>query len=309
MTAMKNGMLDEFACRVKEKNLRVITAVVRQGGRITARHDFEKERAVNLFSVSKTFVSMAVGIAMGEGRFNLEDKVVDFFPEAPQDRGEYLELMTVRDLLVMGTGHAECPLQKAGWTVGGECELDIPGLFFAEPVVYRPGTRFLYNSSATYMLSRIVSSTTGELLSDYIYDRALKYLGIQKPRWDTTGGYTQGFIGLHMNAAELSEFGQLVFDGGAAGGRQLIPAGYIEEASKKQIDNSDNRMDHPDQRAGYGYQMWRNTWPNSYRMDGAGGKFVLMLPDYGAVITIVSEEWRNMFAILELVWETVMNKL
>ena len=125
MTAMKNGMLDEFACRVKEKNLRVITAVVRQGGRITARHDFEKERAVNLFSVSKTFVSMAVGIAMGEGRFSLEDKVVDFFPEAHKT-AEILELMTVRDLLSW-TAHTECPLQKAaGLSVGSASSIYRP---------------------------------------------------------------------------------------------------------------------------------------------------------------------------------------
>ncbi len=310
MAVLKNEILDEFASRVKEKNLRVYNIVLRQRGRITARHDFEQERAINLFSVSKTFTSMAVGIAIGEGRISLTDTVLSFFPDRKiSDISENLRLMTIRDLLCMGTGHAECPLRKEGWVLQTEVELDIVQLFLNEPVVYKPGEHFLYNSSASYMLSRILSSVTGEMLDEYIYKKALKHLGMPKPQWDTTLGYTQGFIGLHMGATDLSKFGQLVFDGGVWGDKQLIPSDYISKACKKQIDNSNNTMDSPEQRAGYGYQMWLNTVPNTYRMDGAGGKFVIMLPEEDTVVTIVSEEWKDMFAILKLVWETIANRL
>jgi CubicO group peptidase (beta-lactamase class C family) len=307
---MPDAILGEFAARVREKNLNVLNALIRQGGEITERCDFAAEKPVLLYSVSKTFTSMAIGVAIGEAFFKLTDRVVSFFPEIT-DKSENLELMTVRDLLCMGTGHAECPVTKAGW-FGGRTDMDIKSLFFSQPVVYRPGAFFMYDNAATYMLSRILTIATGERLDDYIYDRILRRLDIARPLWETCSrGFVQGFSGLHMAATDLSKFGQLVLDRGAWKGGRLIPEDYVAEACKKQIDNGGYNLlqGSPDQRQGYGYQLWMNTYPDSCRMDGAGGHFVVLLPDKYAVITIVSQEWRDMFAILTLVWDCVADRL
>ncbi len=310
MNAYNDNIVGEFTARVNEAGLNVLSVVIRQGGEVTARHDFKEEKPVLLYSVSKTFTSMAAGLAMSEGYFSLTDRVLSFFPDIT-DKSENLKLMTVRDLLCMGTGHEECPVSKAGW-FGGKAEMDIKSLFFAQPVKYKPGAFFMYNNAATYMLSRILTVTTGERLDDYLYERVLKHLDMPKPYWETCSeGYVQGFSGLHMAITDLSKFGQLVFDKGLWKGRQLLPADYIAEACRKQIDNSGYNLlqGSPDQRQGYGYQIWMNTYPNSFRMDGAGGHFVVMLPDKDAVITIVSQEWRDMFAILRLVWECLADRL
>lgn len=312
MSALKNEILTDYIEKIQQRGLKLNSIIVRQGGEIIAAQHLKPVKPRILYSVSKSFTSMAIGIAIGEGRLSLNDRLLDYFPEkAEEGLKANMGELEIRHLLMMGTGQETCVVRKAGWALG-PVDMDIFKLFFEEPVVYPPGTHFEYNNGATYMLSRLITRVTGESLLDYADKRIFQPLEIEKPQWDTCRrGYTQGFSGLHLTCEELSRFGQLVLDRGSYRGRQLIPAEYIDEASKKQIDNSDyNPETSPiEQRQGYGYQLWRNTYPNSFRMDGANGQFVVMLPEKNAVITIVSEEVQNMFAILKYVWTRLVDKL
>lgn len=311
MDVMNNELLCDLISSVKSQNLHVLNVVVRQNGNVIAKYDFEEERPVLLYSVSKTFTSMAVGIAISEGYFKINDPVVDFFPDIQlRVKNDYLNELTIHDLLCMGTGHGECPVMKADWSGGNEW--DICELFFKEPIVFKPGTHFTYNNGATYMLSKIVSITTGINLDEYLDRKVFKYLEIPKPRWDTCPkGIPQGFSGLYLTAEELSRFGQLILNKGIWKGKQLIPSDYIAQATAVQIETNDFNpyFATADHHQGYGYQIWMNTYPNSYRMDGLYGQYVVMLPDKNAVITYVSNEPRNMTGVLELTWNTLINKL
>ncbi|EEM02053.1 Beta-lactamase [Bacillus pseudomycoides] len=308
---MNNAILNDLILSVNSKNLHVLNVVVRKNGNIIAKHDFEEEKPALLYSVSKTFTSMAVGIAIREGYFKINDHVIDFFSDiqhAPMN--EYLKEMTIHDLLCMGTGHAECPVMKADWSSGQEW--DISQLFFDEPIVFKPGTHFIYNNAATYMLSKIISITTGSNLDEYLDRRIFKHLDIPKPKWDTCPkGIPQGFSGLYLTAEQLSRFGQLILDKGVWKGKQLIPSSYIEQATSVQIKTNDFNpyFATADHHQGYGYQIWMNSCSNSYRMDGLYGQYVVMLPDKNAVITYISNEPQNMVGVLELTWETLIDKL
>jgi len=308
---MNNELLKDLVLSVKNQNLHVLNIIVRQDGNIIAKHDFEEEKPTLLWSVSKTFTSMAVGIAISEGYFKINDYVIGFFPDIPHVRiNEYLKKMTIHDLLCMGTGHAECPVSKADWERGENW--DISQLFFDEPIVFEPGTHFTYNNSATYMLSKIISLTTGTNLDEYLDEKIFQKLDIQKPKWDTcTKGIPLGFSGLYLTANQLSRFGQLILNKGVWKGEQLIPSSYIEQATSVQIKTSDfnTYFATEDHHQGYGYQIWINSYPNSYRMDGLYGQYVVMLPDKNAVITYVSKESQNMTAVLELTWDTLIDKL
>lgn len=308
---MRNNMLDDLIECVKNQNLHVLNVIVRQDGNIIAKHDFEEEKPTLLYSVSKTFTSMAVGIAISEGYFKISDYVIDFFTNIPQERiSEYLKKMTVHDLLCMGTGHAECPVVKADWESGEEW--DITKLFFDEPIVFEPGTHFTYDNGATYMLSKIISITTGTNLDNYLNEKVFKHLDIPKPKWDTCPkGIPQGFSGLYLTAEQLSRFGQLILDKGVWKGKQLIPSSYIKQATSVQIKTNDFNpyFATSDNHQGYGYQIWMNSYANSYRMDGLYGQYVVIIPDKNAVITYVSNEPKNMMGVLELTWDTLVNKL
>jgi len=308
---MKNNILSDLIESVKEQNLHVLNVVVRQNGHIIAKHDFEEEKPTLLWSVSKTFTSMAVGIAISEGYFKIDDHVIDFFTNIQtEDISEYLKEMTIHDLLCMGAGHEECPVSKADRESGKEW--NITQLFFNEPIIFKPGTHFTYDNSVTYMLSKIISITTGKNLDDYLDEKIFQYLDIPKPKWDTCPkGIPQGFSGLHLIAEQLSKFGQLILDNGVREGKQLIPSSYIKQATSVQIKTDDFTpyFATKDHHQGYGYQIWMNSYSNSYRMDGLLGQYVVMLPDKNAVITYVSNEQENMTGVLELTWNTLVDKL
>lgn len=307
---MKNYILDNLIKSVKMQNLHVLNVVVRKDGDIIAEHDFEEEKPILLWSVSKTFTSMAIGIAEKEGYFRLNDKVVDYFADDVIQINDNLKKMTIHDLLCMGTGHARCPVEKA--MKENKPLHDISKLFFEEPVVFEPGTHFLYNNAATYMLSKLISITTGYSLKEYLMPRIFKPLGIPEPQWDSdVNGISFGCSGLYLTARELSKFGQLLLNNGVWNEKQLIPADYIAQATKSQIDTSgfNEYFATVDHKQGYGYQIWINSYPNSYRMDGLYGQYVVMLPDKNAVVTYVSNEPSNMTGVLELTWNTIVDKL
>jgi CubicO group peptidase (beta-lactamase class C family) len=308
---MKNEILKDLINTVKDKNLHVLNVVVRQNGDIIAKHDFEEEKPIHLWSVSKTFTSMAVGIAISERYFKLDDHVLDFFPDVSQEYiSEKLKKITIHDLLCMGSGHAECPISKANRE--GRAIEDICQMFFEEPFVFEPGTHFTYDNTSTYMLSKIISITTGTNLDDYLDEKIFKPLDIPKPQWDKCPrGITQGCAGLHLTAEQLSRFGQLILDKGVWQGKQLIPSSYIEQATSAQIKTNDfnEHFATADHHQGYGYQMWMNSYPNSYRMDGLFGQYVVILPNKNAVVTYTSNEYVNMTGVLELTWGTLIDKL
>ncbi|MCY6369943.1 serine hydrolase domain-containing protein [Clostridium ganghwense] len=307
---MKNYILDDLIKSVKTQNLHVLNVVVRNDGDIIAEHDFEEEKPTLLWSVSKTFTSMAIGIAENEGYFSLNDKIVDYFEDDIIQINDNLKKMTIHDLLCMSTGHAGCPLMKA--MDENKSLDDISKLFFEEPVTFEPGTHFLYNNAATYMLSKLISITTGYSLKKYLMPRIFQPLGISDPKWNCdVNGISLGCSGLYLTARELSKFGQLLLNHGVWNKKQLIPAEYIIQATKCQIDTSEfnEYFATADHKQGYGYQIWMNSYPNSYRMDGLYGNYVVILPDKNAVITYVSNEPSNMTGVLELTWNTIVNKL
>lgn len=308
---MNNDLLKNLIVNVKVKNLGVKNVVVRQGGEVIVKHDFEEEKEALLWSVSKTFTSMAVGIAIEEGYLQLTDNVIDFFPGiTPKNPNENLKNMKVHDLLCMGTGHDRCPVINADWSEGKVW--DITKLFFDEPVIFKPGSHFTYNNGATYILSRIIGLTTGISLDDYLDKKIFQYLSIPKPRWDTCPlGIPQGFSGLHLTAEQLSRFGQLILNKGIWNDNELIPRNYIEKATTVQIETRDFNPHFAtnDHHQGYGYQLWMNSYKGSYRMDGSYGQYVVILPDKDAVVTYISNEPINMTGVLELTWDTLIEKL
>ncbi|MBZ9633740.1 serine hydrolase domain-containing protein [Clostridium sp. FP1] len=253
---------------------------------------------------------MGIGIAENEGYFSLNDKIVDYFANDIIQMSDNLKKMTIHDLLCMGTGHARCPVTKA--MEENKPLDDISKLFFEEPLVFEPGTHFLYNNAANYMLSKLISITTGHSLKEYLMPRIFKPLGIPEPQWDSdVNGISFGCSGLYLTAGELSKFGQLLLNHGVWNKKQFILADYIEQATKSQIDTSEFNecFATADHKQVYGYQIWMNSYPNSYRMDGLYGQYVVTLPDKNAVVTYVSNEPSNMTGVLELTWNTVVDKL
>ena len=310
------AMEDFFQGAANEKKDVHSVMIVKDGNVIFSR--WQSQGAENtphvLHSVSKTFTATAVGLAIADGKMALTDKVIDFFPDKlPAEVSDNLKEMTVRDLLTMSCGHDVEPSGRNG-------QQDWVSMFLAHPVVHKPGTFYLYNSMGTYMLSAIVQKVTGEKVVDYLTPRLFEPLHIAKPQWDESPqGINCGGWGLYLKTEDLAKMGQLLLQKGEWNGKQLIPAEWVAEMSKKQVEsiNPGTRLEQAAERGmtketsdwmqGYGYQMWRCR-PGGFRADGARGQYIIVEPDKNAVIAITSDV-EDLQGLLNLVWNHILPAL
>src|SRR5260370_10719548 len=159
--------------------------------------------------------------------------------------------------------------------------------FLAHPVPFKPGTHFLYNSSATYMLSAIVQKVTGVTLVEYLGPRLFEPLGIENPSWVTSReGISAGGYGLSVRTEDIARFGQLYLQKGTWQGRQLIPAAWVDEATARQVANGSSPKSDWDQ--GYGYQFWRSRH-DAYPGDGAFRPYCPLPPELHPLLAITSD--------------------
>lgn len=227
-----------------------------------------------MYSTSKSYTSMAIGALIAEGKVCLDDPVWKYFPDKkPDDLHPYIAEATVRNLLMMST-----PFDRLTY---GRYVPDWEYSFFHYHPVIRPGTRFKYDTCATYMLDCIIERVTGKPFLDYLRDVALREVGfseeafcIQSPDHRSWGG--SGVIATLRDTVRLAT---LVKNRGVAHGKQLLPADYIDEATSDLIDNSN---EFPDitvtQGRGYGYQIWQ-TADNGFAFTGMGAQCAIILPE------------------------------
>jgi CubicO group peptidase (beta-lactamase class C family) len=278
----------------------------------------------SLYSLSKSFTASGIGLAVQEGLVTVDDRVLKFFPDdAPADPSEYLKAMRVRHLLSMNTGHHEDTTahvfrdlyqvslfgsrarrqEKNGQILRDEDD-NWPRIFLSLPVHFQPGTWFVYNTAATYMLSAIITKLTGQSLLDYLRPRLLDPLGIESPTWETgPHGVNIGGSGLHIKTEEIARFGQMYLQKGTWNGQRILTEQWIAEATGSHSDNS-NTQTNPDWTVGYGYQFWRCRH-NGYRGDGAFGQYCIVMPEQDAVLAMIGGV-RNMQAVLDNVWEHLL---
>ncbi len=258
----------------------------------------------SLYSTSKSFTAAAVGFALTEKKLSLDDKVISFFPnDVPATISPNLAALTVKDVLMMSDGQDPDPTSvippKDNWVKE----------FLATPVINKPGTKFLYNSMGTYMLSAIVTKVTGQKIIDYLTPRLFEPLGIKGEDWETSPqGANTGGWGLRLHTEDMAKFGQLYLQKGMWNGKQLLPKEWVEEATTMKIMQDPNapqsKKDSSDWLQGYCYQMWRCRH-DGVRADGAFGQYIIMLPGEDAVIAITAET-PDMQEEINLVWQYLL---
>lgn len=302
LQGVKSSGILNFVKAVEEGNLNLHSIMVLRHGKVLAEGwwaPYASNLKHTLYSLSKSFTSSAIGFAVAEGRLTVNDKVVSFFPDQlPEKVSKNLGAMRVQDLLTMRTGHAKdstSALREANdpnWVKS----------FLAFPVEHEPGTFFVYNSGATYMLSAIIEKLTGQKLIDYLTPRLFKPLGIEGMDWETDpNGINTGGWGLRVKTEDIAKFGQMYLQNGVWNGKQILPKKWITEATSAQVPSKGTESDWEQ---GYGYQFWRCRH-DAFRGDGAYGQYCIVMPKQDMVIAITSET-SDMGAILNQIWKHIL---
>ena len=295
----------DFLDKIKEENHELHSFMLLVGGKVVAECWWEPYGPTyrhQMFSLSKSFTSTAIGFAVGEGLLSVDTPVADIFKKEIEELGshtdEKIKKMTVRHLLTMGTG-----MDYENWGFGPGSD-NVKG-FLSSHIKHEPGSVFFYHTLATYMQSATITKLTGQKLVDYLMPRLFGPLGID-PYWEEDDrGINFGGFGLNIKTEDIAKFGQLYLQKGEWNGRRLLSEAWIGEATSKQISNGDDPKS--DWAQGYGYQFWRCRPEGVYRGDGAYGQFCVVMPKQDAVVAITSNA--DMQRVLDIIWETLLPAL
>jgi len=240
------------------------------------------------FSVTKSFTSTLVGAAIQDGKIrSLDDPVTQYIPQLA---GSAYEGVKLRQLLTMSSGvrwnesYSDPDADVARYTTA----IQEPGV---NPIVSymrslpraKTGTTFNYNSGETDLVGIVVSNAVGRSLSQYASEKLWQAYGMERDAtWMTDlAGHERGGCCLSMTLGDYARFGQFMLDGGIARGRQVLPTGWIAQATSRQITYGWRDS------SGYGYFWWVGQ-DGAYDASGIFGQSITVIPDERLVIVINS---------------------
>ncbi len=287
---VSSAAISDFIDDVVRRKLAMHSCIIIRHGKVCAEWyapPFKQDELHRMYSTSKTFSSMALGILIGDGKVRLDDLVSDYFPEyCPADMHEWIKNTTIRDALMMATSHTKGTY--------GIADTNYVSNTFTKPCEHPSGSMFIYDTNASNCIASIVERVSGQKMMDFLLDRALREIGfsentdcIEMPQGGAWGG-----SGVLCSTRDLARFALLVYNDGYANDKQLLPRDYVIAAKSKQIDN--NLSGHYDNLHGfgYGYQIWR-IFENGYGFLGMGGQVALSFPEHDLIYCMTSDVQGN----------------
>ncbi|MBQ4119807.1 MAG: beta-lactamase family protein [Clostridia bacterium] len=225
-----------------------------------------------MYSQTKSYVGMAIGQLIAEGKLRLQDKIIDFFPEyLPEEVHPYLAAQTIEHMLNMHTCFTDCPWFE---NHGG----DRVKYYFSMKPVHYPGTVYYYDSTGSFILGALVQKLTGKTFLDYLKDKALRKIGFSETSKVLTcpGGFAWGDSALLCTPMDMLLFGRLLANKGEWNGEQLLNRKAVEETTAVPY-TCGGAGGYIFSGCGYGRQVWR-TYNDSFSFFGMHGQFMIHNP-------------------------------
>ncbi len=285
---LSSDRIVKFIDRVEKRGGIMHSMLLMRNGKIMAEHywaPFHKDFLHRMYSQTKSYAAIAIGLLEEEGKLSLDDKLSDIFPEKIDGEiSEYLREQTVRQMLTMTTvGNPD------NWFYSSNP--DRTHLYFNERTnaPHPAGTIWEYDSAGSQVLSAITEKLTGKKTLDYLKEKLFNKMGtFQNARiLETRNGDSWGDSALLCTTRDMASFGQLLMQSGVWEGERLMNEKYVKDATSKQVDNKISWYDtcfyH-----GYGYQIWR-TEQNGFAFVGMGDELTICLPDRGLVFVTTAD--------------------
>ena len=258
-----------------------------------------------IYSASKSFVALAVGLLVGEGKLSVRDRLAVYFPEkVPLDADALVLETTVEDLLRMAP-----PFSDESYD---SLKGDVVESFFRAETTHPAGTIFCYNAASPAVLTALVEKLAGEPMLSYMWPRLLKPLGFSPRTWcvKMPQGLSWGASGIMCTPRDLAKLGVLLLNKGVWEGRRLLPEEYVRAACGRQLD-SDAENTGTESGFGYGYLIWR-TRHSGFAFCGMGSQYLVCLPKEELVLVTTGDTQAvrgGSDALLNCFWRTVYASL
>lgn len=291
-----SASIDAFLGDLSENRIEMHTLVLYRAGSVIAEGSwwpYRADRPHMMHSATKSFLAVAVGLAIEEGCFGLDTKVVDMFPEQAAAAADNQELppnlaaLTVEDLLTQTSGHAH-------GVSGGEwrgIRTSWVTEFFRLPLVHAPGTTFVYTSATSFMLSAIVSQTTGTTVREFLEPRFCRPLGIKLLAWDVgPDGICPGGNGISCLPSDFLKLGILHLQKGKWKGKQVLPESWAVASTTAKRGNL------------YGYHWWTDAEQRGYYASGMFGQLCYVFPEHDAVLVTTAAGMGDAEPLQRAVW-------
>ena len=292
--------------RLDERSVECHSIMVVRHGRVVAEGwwaPYSPDRPHLLYSLTKSFFSVAVGFAVADGLLNLDDRVVDVLDDhVPARVSPRARQLSVHHLLTMTTGHRADALADA-WALE---PADLVKGFLRVPAHDPAGTRHAYNNPTSFVLARMVERVTGRSVPDLLDDRLFRPMGVEHAEWDrVASGTTFGFHGLHLTTEAVAAFGEMLLRQGRWHGSQLVAPEWVELATRRHVETvqTDDGWRTADWLQGYGYHFWLSR--HGYRGDGAMGQYCLVIGEHDLIVAITAAT-TDLQAPLDAVWDCLL---
>ena len=250
---------------------------------------FTQDFCHRMYSQTKSYVSIAIGLLEEEGKLSLDDKIYDYFTDrAPENVPDYIKQQTIRNMLMMCTA-----AEPDYWFISDDP--DRTHIYMsARFKPYPAGTVWAYDSEGSQTLACLVERLSGMKLLDYLKMKLFDKMGTFRTAHilETRNGDSWGDSALICTSRDMASFAQLVMHYGEWEGERLMNERYLREATAKQTSNSSNAIYHPSYSYGYGYQIWR-TEQNGFMFNGLGCQLTIMLPDRDMIFVCTADNQGN----------------
>jgi CubicO group peptidase (beta-lactamase class C family) len=268
--------------------------IVRNGFLLSENYfrGFEADDAQDVMSVSKSFISALVGLALREGYLDsLDQKMLDFFPEyIVPGMDPRKSQITLRHLITMRAGFDNSIEDyDVNWNLWVNSD-DWVQYAIQLPLLYDPGARFAYITAETHLLSAILTKATGMSTLEFAQRFLFKPLKVNIAEWERDpGGYYIGGMRMHFIPRDLARFGYLYLKQGNLAGVQIIPSDWIQESLEYHTSGKGGWGEL--QNIGYGYQWWLGTIRNQacFLALGYAGQFIMVFPQLQLIVVTTSD--------------------
>jgi len=307
---VKSSDIADYISFLKRRGIIMHSILMLRGNDIIAEYyykPFHKDFKHRMYSETKSFVSIAIGLLEEEGKLNLEDKIIDWFPEKVCEKTcEFLKEQTIKNMLMMETG-VHCDYW---FTSGNPDRVDL--YFKGKPKLYPAGTIWEYDSAGSQVLCALVEKITGKSLLDYLREKLFNKMGTFKTAeiLKTPNGVSWGDSALVCTSRDMLSFGRFVMNYGTWNGERLMNEKYLKEATSKLAYNAPKGF-YSASSGGYGYQIWKME-RDSFAFVGMGGQMTICVPDKDFVFVCTGDNQGNPHAydlLINALFDMVINKI